>query len=41
MTMQLVPAMSGSITDMKRLRERCREAGIDADIGCPPGSGGG
>lgn len=37
----LVPAMSGSIPDMKKLRDRCLEAGLPALIGCPPGSGGG
>jgi len=37
----LVPAMSGSIPDMKKLRDRCLDAGIAADIGCPPGAGGG
>ena len=35
----LVPAMSGSIPDMKKLRDRCLEAGIPALVGCPPGSG--
>jgi acetyl/propionyl-CoA carboxylase alpha subunit len=35
----LVPAMSGSITDMKKLRERCLEAGIPVLVGCPPGAG--
>ena len=37
----LVPAMSGSIPEMKALRERCLEAGIPAVLGCPPGAGGG
>jgi hypothetical protein len=35
----LVPAMSGSIADMKTLRDRCLAAGIPALVGCPPGSG--
>lgn len=35
----LVPAMSGSIADMKALRERCLAAGIPALVGCPPGQG--
>ena len=35
----LVPAMAGSIPEMKSLRDRCLEAGIAALIGCPPGSG--
>jgi hypothetical protein len=35
----LVPAMSGSIPDMKTLRDRCLAAGIPALVGCPPGSG--
>jgi hypothetical protein len=38
--MKLVPAMSGSIPDMKRLRDRCAEAGIAAEVGCPPGAAG-
>ncbi len=37
--LDLVPAMSGSIVDMKRLRERCLDAGIHAEVGCPPGAG--
>jgi len=35
----LVPAMAGSIPDMKALRERCLAAGIPVLVGCPPGSG--
>jgi hypothetical protein len=35
----IVPAMSGSIADMKVLRDRCLAAGIPAIVGCPPGSG--
>ena len=35
----LVPAMSGSIHEMKALRERCLERGIPAMVGCPPGAG--
>ena len=35
----LVPAMSGSMPDMKALRDRCLEAGIPALVGCPPGAG--
>jgi len=38
---ELVPAMSGSIPDMKKLRDRCLAAGFVADIGCPPAPGGG
>jgi hypothetical protein len=37
--MPLVPAMAGSIADMKALRERCLAAGIPALVGCPPGGG--
>jgi len=33
----LVPAMAGSIAEMKTLRERCLAAGIPAMIGCPGG----
>ena len=35
----LVPALAGSIPEMKALRERCLAAGIPVLIGCPPGSG--
>ena len=35
----LVPVMSGSIADMKRMRDRCLAAGIPVLVGCPPGSG--
>jgi hypothetical protein len=37
--LSLVPAMAGSIADMKALRVRCLEAGIPALVGCPPGAG--
>lgn len=33
----LVPAMAGSIAEMKALRERCLAAGIPAVVGCPGG----
>ncbi|MDB4963755.1 MAG: hypothetical protein JWP01_3754 [Myxococcales bacterium] len=36
---ELVPAMSGSIPEMKTLRDRCLDAGIPAIVGCPPGAG--
>lgn len=35
----LVPAMSGSIAEMKNLRDRCLAAGIPVLVGCPPGAG--
>ena len=35
----IVPAISGSIAEMKALRDRCLEAGIAATVGCPPGAG--
>jgi hypothetical protein len=35
----LVPAIAGSIPEMKALRARCLAAGIPALIGCPPGAG--
>ena len=35
----LVPALSGSIPEMKTLRDRCLAAGIPALVGCPPGAG--
>ena len=35
----LVPAMAGSIPEMKALRDRCLAAGIPALVGCPGGGG--
>jgi len=35
----LIPAMAGSIPEMKALRDRCLAAGIPALVGCPPGAG--
>ncbi len=35
----LIPAMAGSIAEMKKLRDRCLAAGIPALVGCPPGAG--
>jgi hypothetical protein len=35
----LVPAMAGSIADMRVLRDRCLAAEIPAVVGCPPGAG--
>jgi hypothetical protein len=35
----LVPVMSGSIPEMKALRDRCLAAGIPVIVGCPPGAG--
>jgi hypothetical protein len=35
----LIPAMAGSIPEMKALRDRCLIAGIPAVVGCPPGQG--
>jgi len=35
----LLPAMAGSIPEMKALRDRCLAAGIPALIGCPPSAG--
>lgn len=37
----LVPAMAGSIAEMKALRDRCLAAGIPVLVGCPPGAAGG
>lgn len=37
----LISAMSGSITEMKALRDRCAAAGIPTVIGCPGGGPGG
>jgi hypothetical protein len=36
----IIPAMSGSIPDMKRLRDACLSSGIPAIVGCPPGAAG-
>lgn len=36
----LVPASAGSLADMKRLRDRCLQAGIPALVGCPGGAKG-
>jgi|HubBroStandDraft_4_1064222.scaffolds.fasta_scaffold1805127_1 hypothetical protein len=38
--MSVVAALAGSIAEMKAVRERCRAAGISAEIGCPPGAAG-
>lgn len=35
----LIPAMAGSIQEMKALRDRCLANDIPALIGCPPGAG--
>lgn len=35
----LIPALAGSIPEMKALRDRCLAAGIPALVGCPPGAG--
>jgi hypothetical protein len=35
----LIPAMAGSIAEMKALRDRCLAEDIPALVGCPPGSG--
>ncbi len=35
----LIPAMAGSIAEMKTLRDRCLAAGIPALVGCPPKAG--
>ena len=36
----VVPILSGSIPDMKKVRDRCLGAGVAAMIGCPPGTAG-
>jgi hypothetical protein len=35
----LVPAMAGSIPEMKAVRDRCLAAGIPVLVGCPPSAG--
>lgn len=37
--LSLVPALAGSIPEMKVLRDRCLAAGIPVLVGCPPGAG--
>lgn len=34
---ELIPVTKGSLTELKRLRERCLEAGVPVAIGCPDG----
>ena len=36
----LIPAVAGSIAEMKALRDRCLAAGIPALVGCPGGTKG-
>jgi hypothetical protein len=36
----LVPAMAGSLQEMKTLRDRCLAAGLPALVGCPGGKKG-
>ncbi len=38
--MSVVAALAGSIAEMKAMRERCHDAGIVAEVGCPPGAAG-
>lgn len=38
--MPIIPAVAGSIPDMKRLRDLCAQEGIRAEVGCPPGAAG-
>ena len=35
----LVPVLSGSMDEMKRVRARCLDAGIPVLVGCPGGAG--
>lgn len=35
----LIPAIEGSLTDIKRMRERCLDAGIAVAVMAPPGKG--
>jgi hypothetical protein len=35
----LVPAMSGSMDEIKRVRAMCLAAGVPVRMGCPPGAG--
>ena len=36
---ELVPAIQGSLTDIKRMRDKCRAAGIPVAVKAPPGKG--
>nr|HEX4313577.1 hypothetical protein [Kofleriaceae bacterium] len=38
--MSVVAALAGSILDMTRMRDRCHDVGIEAEVGCPPGAAG-
>lgn len=35
----VVPALAGSMPEMKAMRDRCLAAGIPALVGCPGGAG--
>ncbi len=35
----VIPAMAGSIAEMKALRDRCLALDIPVLVGCPPGAG--
>ena len=36
---ELIPAIQGSLGDIKRMRDRCLEAGIQVAVMAPPGKG--
>jgi hypothetical protein len=36
---ELVPAIQGPLTDIKRMRDRCLDAGIPVAVMAPPGKG--
>jgi hypothetical protein len=36
---ELIPAIQGSLTDIKRMRDKCLDAGIAVAVTAPPGKG--
>lgn len=36
---ELIPAIQGSLTDIKRMRDKCLDAGIRVAVMAPPGKG--
>jgi isochorismate hydrolase len=36
---ELIPAIEGSLQDIKRMRDRCQDAGIQVAVMAPPGKG--
>jgi len=36
---ELIPAIQGSLVDIKRMRDKCVDAGIQVAVMAPPGKG--